>query len=74
VRRREDGTIVGGINVSQIFHGAFCSAYLGYYASASHMGRGCMSGGLRLVIRHAKVLGRWRDHEHWAVTVEDVRR
>ena len=83
--RREDGTIVGVINVSQIFHGAFCSAYLGYYASASHRGRGCTSGGLRLVIRHAfsklglhrleanKVLGRWRDHERWAVTVEDVR-
>jgi len=113
VCRREDGALVGVINVSQIFLGAFRSAYLGYYASASHMGRGYMSEGLRLVIRNAfsklrlhrleaniqpanraslrlvrrtgfrregfsprylKVLGRWRDHERWAVTAEDVRR
>jgi ribosomal-protein-alanine N-acetyltransferase len=111
VCRREDGTIVGVINVSQIFLGAFRSAYLGYYAGAPHMGQGYMSEGLRLVIRNAfsklglhrleaniqpanrasvrlvrragfrregfsprylKVLGRWRDHERWAVTVEDV--
>jgi ribosomal-protein-alanine N-acetyltransferase len=113
VCRREDNTIVGVINVSQIFLGAFRSAYLGYYAGASHAGKGYMSEGLRLVIRNAfsklglhrleaniqpanraslrlvrhagfrregfsprylKVLGRWRDHERWAVTVEDVRR
>ena len=111
VCRREDGTLVGAINVSQIFLGAFRSAYLGYYAGASHTGDGYMSEGLRLVIRNAlsklglhrleaniqpanraslrlvrrvgfrregfsprylKVLGRWRDHERWAVTVEDV--
>jgi [ribosomal protein S5]-alanine N-acetyltransferase len=113
VCRRGDGTLVGVINVSQIFLGAFHSAYLGYYAGASHTGKGYMSEGLRLVIRNAfrklglhrleaniqpankaslrlvrrvgfrregfsprylKVLGSWRDHERWAVTVEDVRR
>ena len=113
VCRRGDGTLVGVINVSQIFLGAFRSAYLGYYAGASHTGKGYMSEGLRLVIRNAfrklglhrleaniqpankaslrlvrrvgfrregfsprylKVLGSWRDHERWAVTVEDVRR
>ena len=102
---------MGVINVSQIFLGAFRSAYLGYYADAHHMGQGYMSEGLRLVLRNAfsklglhrleaniqpanrasvrlvrragfrregfsarylKVLGRWRDHERWAVTVEDV--
>ena len=113
VCRREDRIIAGVINVSQIFHGAFQSAYLGFYAGASFMGMGYMSEGLRLVLRHAfselglhrleaniqpgnrasirlvrragfrregfsprylKIFGRWRDHERWAVTVEDLRR
>src|SRR5262249_2984897 len=46
VCRRGDGTLVGVINVSQIFLGAFHSAYLGYYAGASHTGKGYMSEGL----------------------------
>jgi [ribosomal protein S5]-alanine N-acetyltransferase len=113
VCRREDRAIVGVINVSQIFHGNFRSAYLGYYAGAPFMGQGYMSEGLRLVLRHAfgalglhrleaniqpgnrasirlvrragfrregfsprylKVLGRWRDHERWAITAEAFRR
>jgi ribosomal-protein-alanine N-acetyltransferase len=45
--------IAGVINVSQIFHGNFRSAYLGYYAGAPFMGQGYMSEGLRLVLRHA---------------------
>lgn len=53
VCRLEDGAIAGVINVSQIFHGNFRSAYLGYYAGAGFMGRGYMSEGLRLVLRHA---------------------
>jgi len=107
--RVEDRAIVGAINVSQIFHGNFRSAYLGYYAGATFMGQGYMSEGLRLVLRHAfgalglhrleaniqpknrasirlvrragfrregfsprylKILGRWRDHERWAITAE----
>ena len=53
VCRREDRAIAGVINVSQIFHGNFRSAYLGYYAGAPFMGQGYMSEGLRLVLRHA---------------------
>ncbi len=110
--RIEDRAIAGVVNVSQIFHGNFCSAYLGYYAGAPFIGHGYMSEGLRLVVRHAfgalglhrleaniqpgnhasirlvkragferegfsprylKVLGRWRDHERWAIIVEAFR-
>ena len=39
VCRREDRGIAGEINVSQIFHGAFQSAYLGFYAGAPFMGK-----------------------------------
>src|SRR5207244_7892325 len=53
VCRREDRAIAGVVNMSQIFHGNFRSAYLGYYAGAPFMGRGYMSEGLRLVVRHA---------------------
>jgi ribosomal-protein-alanine N-acetyltransferase len=53
VCRRHDGAIVGVINVSQIFHGNFRSAYLGFYAGAPYAGQGYMREGLRLVVRHA---------------------
>jgi ribosomal-protein-alanine N-acetyltransferase len=53
VCRLEDRAIAGVINVSQIFHGNFRSAYLGYYAGARFIGQGYMSEGLRLVLRHA---------------------
>jgi len=113
VCRLEDRAIVGVINVSQIFHGNFRSAYLGYYAGRPFMGKGYMSEGLGLVLRHAfeslglhrleaniqpgnrasirlvrragfrregfsprylKLLGRWRDHERWAITAQARRR
>ena len=53
VCRIEDRAIAGVINVSQIFHGNFQSAYLGYFAGAPFMGQGYMSEGLPLVLRHA---------------------
>ena len=53
VCRREDSAIVGVINVSQIFHGNFRSAYLGISAGAPFAGKGHMSEGLGLVLRHA---------------------
>ena len=55
VCRLEDHRIAGVINVSQIFHGNFRSAYLGYYAGAPFVGQGYMSDGLRLVLRRAFV-------------------
>ena len=53
VCRRDDGAIAGVYNISQIFYGHFCSAYLGYYAFAPFVGRGYMREGLQLVLRHA---------------------
>jgi ribosomal-protein-alanine N-acetyltransferase len=50
--RREDGAIAGVANVSQIVRANFRSAYLGYYALEPFAGRGYMSEGLRLVLRH----------------------
>jgi ribosomal-protein-alanine N-acetyltransferase len=47
------GDIAGYFNLSQIFRGAFQSAYLGYAAFAPFDGRGYMTEGLRLLLRHA---------------------
>lgn len=53
VCERASGAIAGVFNLSQIVHGPFCNAYLGYYALAGHERRGLMQAGLRLVLRHA---------------------
>jgi ribosomal-protein-alanine N-acetyltransferase len=50
---RDGGAIAGVVNVSEIVHSAFESAYLGYYAHTAWAGRGCMREGLALVIGHA---------------------
>jgi len=110
--RREDAGIVGAFTLSQIFHGNFRSAYLGYWVGAPYAGQGYMTEGMALLLRHAfgrlklhrveanlqpgnvasralvrrtgfrregfsprylKIGGRWRDHERWAITVEDFR-
>ena len=109
---REGGAIVGYFALSQIFRLGFQNAYLGYDGSAQYAGRGYMTEGLELMLRHAfraqrlhrveanvqpgntrsrallercgfrlegysprylKIGGRWRDHERWAMTVEDWR-
>lgn len=46
-------TIVGVVNLSQIFHKAFQNAYLSYYAHVDFVGQGVMSEGVRLAINHA---------------------
>lgn len=46
-------TLAGVVNLSEIVHGCFRSAYLGYYAFVPHAGRGLMKDGLAQVITHA---------------------
>jgi len=41
---------VGAINVNEIVHGSFRSAYLGYYAFIPHAGQGYMSEALALTL------------------------
>jgi ribosomal-protein-alanine N-acetyltransferase len=53
VCRRDDGAIVGFANISQIVRGPLQSAFLGFGAVAAHAGRGYMTEGLTLVVRHA---------------------
>lgn len=53
VRRRSDDALLGRANLSQIFHGALQSAYLGYEAFAPHAGHGYMTEGVGLVLREA---------------------
>ena len=50
---RASRELVGVINVSEIVHGAFRSAYLGYYAFVPHAARGYMTEGLALALRWA---------------------
>jgi ribosomal-protein-alanine N-acetyltransferase len=45
--------LAGVINLSEIVHGNFRSAYLGYYAFTPHNGQGYMTEGLHAVISRA---------------------
>lgn len=49
----EDGTILGLINLSQIFMGGFKSAYMGYYTGAPFAGRRFMTEAIQLMLRYA---------------------
>lgn len=53
VVRDEDRALVGVYNLSQIYRGPFCNAYLGYYAFAPFAGHGYMRVGLEQLIRYA---------------------
>ena len=50
--RRENGALVGVINVSNAVRGSFHSAYLGYYAFAGHDQQGLMREGLQAAVRY----------------------
>ena len=112
VVRRDDGVVLGNVNLSQIVRGAFLSGILGYWIGAAYARQGFMQEGLELVLRHAfgtlglhrveanirpeneaslalvrragfakegfsprylHIAGEWRDHERWALLVEDWR-
>jgi ribosomal-protein-alanine N-acetyltransferase len=49
----DTGEIAGIFTISQIFRGAFQSAYLGYYANERHAGQGLMREALEQVLDHA---------------------
>ena len=55
VRRRDDGALVGVINLNNIIGGGLQQAFVGYYALAPHLGSGYMTEGLKLVVEHAFV-------------------
>jgi ribosomal-protein-alanine N-acetyltransferase len=48
-----DGDLVGVFTISQIFRGAFQSAYLGYYAHQHHARQGLMREALEQLLDHA---------------------
>ena len=50
---RADGAIVGVVNLNDIVLGALRGAFLGFYGSIQHAGRGYMRDGVRLALRHA---------------------
>jgi ribosomal-protein-alanine N-acetyltransferase len=52
-RRREDGAIVGWLNVSEIVRLGFQNGYIGYGAVAGFAGQGYMTEALELVLREA---------------------
>ena len=53
VCRNDIGDVVGVTNLSQIFHGPFRNAYLGYYAFVPYDGEGLLREGVQLTVRHA---------------------
>jgi [ribosomal protein S5]-alanine N-acetyltransferase len=51
--RAEDGAIVGGAALSQIFRKAFQNAYLGYHLAEKFTGRGYMTEAVSLILKYA---------------------
>jgi len=79
---RADGAILGALILSEIVRAVFQSAYLGYYAQQPYAGKGYMTEAIAVVKRsgfrlegfsprYLKVAGRWRDHQRWAMTIDD---
>jgi len=51
--RREDGAIIGFLNLGEIIRGPLQSAFLGYAAVAEHAGKGYMTEAMTLLLRRA---------------------
>ena len=51
--RKEDGAIVGFLNLSEIVRGAFKNAFLGYGGVAGYAGQGYMREAMDLLLREA---------------------
>jgi [ribosomal protein S5]-alanine N-acetyltransferase len=52
-RRRDDGAIVGWLNISEIVRGSLQGAFIGYGGVAAHAGRGYMTEAMHLLLREA---------------------
>lgn len=52
VCRHDEGAIVGVFNLSEIVRGSFQSCFLSYYAHSAFAGKGYLSEGLELLLRH----------------------
>lgn len=53
VFRSDSGALVGVVDLTEIVHGCFQSAYLGYFAFAPYARQGLMREGLTRVVHHA---------------------
>jgi ribosomal-protein-alanine N-acetyltransferase len=51
--RQKDEAIAGMINLSQIFYGPFCNAYLGYGLGVKFTGEGLMTEAIELTLKYA---------------------
>jgi ribosomal-protein-alanine N-acetyltransferase len=110
--RRDDGAVVGVINLFNIVRLGVQNAITGYFVGAPHVRQGYATEALQLVLRFAfkqlklhrveasiqphntasialvkragfvlegyshrlvKIAGKWRDHQRWAILVEDWR-
>jgi [ribosomal protein S5]-alanine N-acetyltransferase len=48
-----EGQIMGAVTLSQIFYGALCSAYMGYYIGVDYAGQGYASAGIAHMLDYA---------------------
>jgi ribosomal-protein-alanine N-acetyltransferase len=51
--RKEEHTILGAINLSQIFRGGFLNAYLGYFIGEPFANQGYMTEAMKLILKYA---------------------